>query len=123
MPKVAAKYANAINLHLGVCYDDFPNRQQMKDWYQDRKNRITRKLSILKKRCDDIGRDYNEIEKTVLGTIGLGPDTMNSNQVLDLCYELADLGIHHVIFNMPNTHEITPLEILGKDVIPTVASL
>jgi hypothetical protein len=26
-----------------------------------------------------------------------------------------------VIFNMPNAHEIKPLEIIGNEVIPTVA--
>ena len=123
MPKVAAKYADAINLHLGIGYDRFPNRQPMKDWYKDRKNRISRKLDILNKCCDNIGRDYDTIEKTVLGTIKLGSNAMTSDQIVELCYELADLGIHHVIFNMPNTHEIDPLFIIGKEVIPKIKSL
>ena len=45
---------------------------------------------------------------------------MTSEQILDLCYELADLGIDHLIFNMPNPHVLYPLEILGKEVIPIV---
>jgi hypothetical protein len=33
------------------------------------------------------------------------------------------LGFQHAILNMPNDHEITPLEALGREVIPAVAHL
>jgi hypothetical protein len=46
---------------------------------------------------------------------------MDAGSVIDLCRELSDLGFHHVIFNMPNVHEIAPLELLGREVIPVVA--
>jgi len=36
---------------------------------------------------------------------------------------LARLGIQHVIFNMPNVHEIEPIEIIGREVIPQVRRL
>jgi hypothetical protein len=36
---------------------------------------------------------------------------------------LAALGIQHVIFNMPNVHEITPLETFAREIIPAVAGL
>ncbi len=31
--------------------------------------------------------------------------------------------MQHVIFNMPNVHEITPLETFGEKIIPAVAGL
>ena len=34
---------------------------------------------------------------------------------------LAEVGIQHLIFNMPNVHEITPLEQFGREIIPAVA--
>jgi len=68
-----------------------------------------------------MGRSYDEIERTVLGTIQVAPEAMNSVQVIELCRELADLGFQHVIFNMPNVHEIRPIEIIGQEVIPQVA--
>jgi hypothetical protein len=43
--------------------------------------------------------------------------------VIDSCRTLAGLGFQHIIFNMPNVHEITPLEIIGKEIIPAVAGL
>jgi hypothetical protein len=35
---------------------------------------------------------------------------------------LADVGIQHAIFNMPNVQDITPLEQFANEVIPTVAA-
>ena len=48
---------------------------------------------------------------------------MNSTEVVELCKELAEIGIQHVIFNMPNVHEIKPIEIIGQEVIPQVADM
>ena len=70
-----------------------------------------------------MGRDYSEIEKTTLDTAHLAPDKMSAKDVIEECKALAGLGIQHAIFNMPNVHEIKPLEIFGKEIIPAVADL
>jgi len=36
---------------------------------------------------------------------------------------LGEIGVQHVIFNMPNVHELRPLEVFGKQIIPAVAGL
>lgn len=82
---------------------------------------IRDKLAVLKKRCDEVGRDYNAIEKTALGTVSLTPDSMTAPQMVDWCRELSYLGIQHLIVNMPNVHEIRPLETIAAEVIPAVA--
>jgi len=46
---------------------------------------------------------------------------MNPTEVVELCQELAEIGFQHVIFNMPNVHEIEPIKIIGQEVIPQVA--
>lgn len=81
------------------------------------------KLDILKRHCGTVGRDYAAIEKTVLGTVMLAQGRQSAADVIALCRSLADLGIQHAIFNMPNVHEIAPLEIFARDVIPAVAGL
>jgi hypothetical protein len=48
---------------------------------------------------------------------------MSSDDVVELCRELAELGFQHVIFNMPNVHEIEPIEIIGKEVIPQISDV
>jgi len=48
---------------------------------------------------------------------------MTAEDVLDLCVELGELGIQQVILNMPNNHEITPIEVIGDEIIPEVRKL
>ena len=81
------------------------------------------KLSVLKQHCDALGRDYGAIEKTTLGTVDLQPGKMSANDVITHCEVLAAIGVQQAIFNMPNVHDIRPLEIFGREIIPTVAAL
>jgi F420-dependent oxidoreductase-like protein len=81
------------------------------------------KLAVLKRHCEAVGRPYDAIERTSLGTVNLGKDGMSASQVLEICRDLADAGIQQAIFNMPNVHEITPLEVFGREIIPAVAGL
>ena len=79
-------------------------------------------LDTLKSHCETLGRDYNTIEKTSLGTVHLsGKDTVDS--VINRIKGLSEEGFTHVIFNMPDVYEITPLETFGKEIIPAVAEL
>ena len=82
---------------------------------------IARKLDVLKGHCDDLGRPYAEIERTTLSTVHLAPGHMTPADVVDLCCQLSGVGVQHAIFNMPNVHEITPIETFGREVIPAVA--
>jgi F420-dependent oxidoreductase-like protein len=79
------------------------------------KDGLTRKLDVLR-------RHDAAIEKTTHGTVGLGAGQSGAD-VVKKCRELASLGIDQAIFNMPNAHELTPLETFGKEIIPEVAAL
>jgi F420-dependent oxidoreductase-like protein len=104
--QLVAQYANACNLFA------YPGGDV-----------IRHKLDVLQRHCEDVGRDYQEIERTALGTVNLAPDGMTVEQVIGLCHELSDAGIQHLIFNMPNVYEIKPLETFGEKIIPAVADL
>jgi alkanesulfonate monooxygenase SsuD/methylene tetrahydromethanopterin reductase-like flavin-dependent oxidoreductase (luciferase family) len=84
---------------------------------------IRHKLDVLRRHCEDVGRDYEEIERTSLGTVHLAPGEMSPEDVVGKCRDLAGAGIQHAIFNMPNVHDIEPLERFGREVIPAVAEL
>ncbi|MFW9794659.1 MAG: LLM class F420-dependent oxidoreductase [Candidatus Thorarchaeota archaeon] len=84
---------------------------------------INRKLKVLKKHCETIGRPYDEIERTALGTANLSSGNMSTDDVIGLCKGLANENIEHLIFNMPNVHEITPLESFGEEIIPAISDL
>lgn len=84
---------------------------------------VRRKLDVLKRHCEDLGRNYAEIEKTTLNTVHLAPGRESPAEVIKQCQALAAIGIQHAIFNMPNVHEISPLETFGRDILPAVAAL
>jgi F420-dependent oxidoreductase-like protein len=84
---------------------------------------LGRKLGVLRRHCDRLGRDYDQIEKTSLATIHLGPGEMTSRDLIEFCRGLAGLGFQHAIFNLPNVHEIAPIESIGREVLPEVVEL
>jgi F420-dependent oxidoreductase-like protein len=104
--RLVAQYADACNLFAGMGTDT-----------------LRAKLDILKKHCEVVGRDYAEIEKTTLNTAYLAPEKMKVADVIQQCRAQADLGIQHIIFNMPNVHEIKPLETFGREIIPALKEL
>ncbi len=81
---------------------------------------VAAKLDVLQRHCEDVERDFDEIERTSLSTIQMGPDHMSVPDVIAHLRSLADVGIQHAIVNLPDVHEIAPLETLAKEVIPAV---
>ncbi len=104
--RLVAQYADACNLFAS--------------WESDA---LRHKLDVLKAHCDRLGRDYSTIEKTTLATVHLAPGHKTVKDIIDQCRSLSNLGIQHAIFNMPNVHEIKPLEVFGKEIIPAVRAL
>jgi F420-dependent oxidoreductase-like protein len=79
------------------------------------------KLAVLARHCEDLGRDYAAIEKTSLIEVDLRPGRMTSHDVADRLRAQAGEGIEHVIVNMPNAHELKPLEQFGTAIIPALS--
>lgn len=100
--KLVAQYADACNL--------FGDAELVKT-----------KLEILKQHCENVGRDYASIEITTLDTAHIAPGKMSAKDIVEKCKVLAELGVSHALFNLPNVHEIKPLEIFGREIIPEVA--
>jgi F420-dependent oxidoreductase-like protein len=82
---------------------------------------IRRKLSILKRHCEAVGRPYEAIERTALGTLNVVTRRGGVKRAISSCRELAEAGIQHLILSVPNVHEIEALEFIGREVIPAVA--
>jgi F420-dependent oxidoreductase-like protein len=101
--KLVAKYADACNL-FAMAGEDV----------------LRHKLDVLKRHCDDVGRPYEQIEKTALSSIGAGA---GAAQVIGMCRSLSQQGIQQVIFNIKDISEIKPLEMIGREVIPEISGL
>ena len=121
--RFVAKYGDACNLHLGAHPKLKGYTQRSYDGYRDRFERLTHKLNVLKRHCKRVGRDYEEIEKSVLSPLEISLSAMTVEDVIEMCEEVASIGIQYVIFNMPNDYEIEPIKIIGREVISQVADL
>jgi F420-dependent oxidoreductase-like protein len=103
--RLVARYADACNLLTGHGQD------------------LARKLDVLRAHCDAEGRDYDEITKTCYFVFDVGDKGEKAVQVVDQLSELAGLGFQAAIGAVVNVWQITPLEIIGSEVIPAVAGL
>jgi F420-dependent oxidoreductase-like protein len=99
--RLVAQYAQACNLFV---FDD-----------------LERKLDVLRQHCADVGRDYDEIEKTVMVGIDPGANGEKVDELLEELRRLAGLGFTEAHGWVPGVEEITPLEILGERVVPEAA--
>jgi F420-dependent oxidoreductase-like protein len=115
--RLVAEYGDACNLIIGT---QLKGAGRLQESREEGLARLSKKLTILEQHCIDVGRAFDEIEKTVVTYIKLAPDAMKIDEVISLCRQLGDLGFEHIIFNMPNVHELEPLRVLGDDVIPKV---
>jgi alkanesulfonate monooxygenase SsuD/methylene tetrahydromethanopterin reductase-like flavin-dependent oxidoreductase (luciferase family) len=87
---------------------------------------IHHKYEVLREHCAALGRDPDEIERSVLQNVRLDLGDGNGEspqQVVDRFGELADAGAQHVIFSVRNVSDPRAIGKLGRDVLPQLASL
>jgi alkanesulfonate monooxygenase len=84
---------------------------------------LAHKLDVLRKHCADVGRDYDEIEKTVMVPLDIGRDGEKADEVLGRLAEFADLGITHAHTRVPLGDGVRQLELFAEKVIPQAAGL
>jgi F420-dependent oxidoreductase-like protein len=84
---------------------------------------LEHKLDVLREHCQREGRDYAEIEKTVVFRFDVGDHGERVNETIDELRRLASLGIQVAHGSVRDIWKVAPLEILGKEVIPVIADL
>ena len=84
---------------------------------------VEHKLEVLRRHCADVGRDYDDIEKTVLTGADPGPDGEKIDSLLADLERLAKLGFDYAHCRVPNVSELRGLQLLGERVIPVAAQL
>jgi F420-dependent oxidoreductase-like protein len=87
------------------------------------KPEIPRKLDVLRRHCEDVGRDYEKIEKTCAFAFDVGERGEKADELVGQLRWLSGMGVETVIGVVPHVHRITPLEVIGREVIPAVADL
>ena len=87
------------------------------------KPEIPKKLEVLRRHCEAEGRDYEKIEKTCAFAFDVGENGEKADELTGQLRWLAGMDIQTVIGFVPHVDRITPLEVIGREVIPTVAGL
>lgn len=100
--RLVARYADACNIFGGP-------------------DQLTHKFSVLRERCAEVGRPFEEIERTNLQSVDFGRET--PAQVVDRFEGLSRVGVQHVIFGLANVWDARNIETFGRDVLPQVHAM
>jgi F420-dependent oxidoreductase-like protein len=83
---------------------------------------LEHKLEVLKQHCENEGRDYDEITKTVYQVMDTGANGEKTAQLIDELGRLHGLGFDAAIGAAPGVPNLDVLERIGADVIPVAAA-
>jgi len=101
---LVAQYADACNLFGGP--EDVPQ-----------------KLQVLRRHCEAVGRDYDEIEKTVYYVTDVGENGSRVPVVIDDLGRLSEVGVHTAIGGLQGVERLDPIRIVGREIIPKIRDL
>jgi F420-dependent oxidoreductase-like protein len=96
--RLVAKYADACNLFATAD--------------------VGHKLDVLKRHCDDVGRNYDDITKSVYYLFDTAAGTA---KILSDLRRLSDMGFQAAIGGVRGVWTLTPIELIGREVIPEAA--
>jgi alkanesulfonate monooxygenase SsuD/methylene tetrahydromethanopterin reductase-like flavin-dependent oxidoreductase (luciferase family) len=82
---------------------------------------IHHKYEVLRRHCEEVGRGFDEIERSTLQSVNLATESPAS--VVDRFGELSDAGAQHVIFSLRDVHDLRNIEAIGRDVAPQLRDL
>jgi F420-dependent oxidoreductase-like protein len=101
--RLVAQYADACNLFLA------PPQE------------IAHKLDVLRRHCEDVGRDYDEIAKTVVGTLNRPLDDVDG--WLASMEQYAALGVSQVWVGPDPTDPVGWTEQMATHVVPRLTQI
>jgi F420-dependent oxidoreductase-like protein len=84
---------------------------------------IRAKLAVLRAHCDDVGRDIRAIEVTALDEVDLRAGHMSAADVIARARAQSAAGVQHLIVNMPDAWDVRHLELIGREVIPSLGAV
>ena len=109
------------------------------DWWNDVMRPIPdllRKLSVLQQHCENVGRDYNTIRKTLAPRFFIDKDHKKAirmaegknasgqviagdpNAICDQLHQLAEMGFDLVITTFPNFQTLDDMKLFVDEVVP-----
>jgi F420-dependent oxidoreductase-like protein len=101
--RLVAQYADACNL--------FPTPE------------VQHKLDVLKQHCEDVGRNYDDIEKTVLFRFDLGEKGENIGETITNLRNLAAMGFTVAHGGLTRPWVTEQFATIQKEIIPAIEAL
>ncbi|WP_328606135.1 LLM class F420-dependent oxidoreductase [Amycolatopsis sp. NBC_00345] len=84
---------------------------------------LEHKLDVLKQHCENEGRDYNEITKTVYHVLDVGPKGEKAGELVGELERLHGLGVDAAIGAAPGVPDLGVIEKFATDVIPAAEKI
>jgi F420-dependent oxidoreductase-like protein len=100
--RLVAKYADACNIFGGP-------------------DQLTHKFAVLRERCAEVGRPFEDIERTNLTRADVSQQT--PAEIVARFEAVAAVGVQHVIVHLANVDDIRNIETMGRDVLPQVHAI
>lgn len=120
--RLVAQYADACNLF------DVPEGVEVAG-IRGGPAELRRKLDVLRGHCEDVGRPYDDIERTIASSFAISPtgggtrrDGKGRAEILDHFGGLAQAGLQHVIFEPSHPWDEASLELIAS-IVPEVERL
>jgi F420-dependent oxidoreductase-like protein len=108
--RLAAQYADACNVFFGG-----------EGSAAERAAVAGRKYEVLRRHCAEVGRPYEEIQRTALIGLRMGEGGMAVPDVLALCRAGHEAGVQELVVMLDEVHDLRHLETLGREVVPAIA--
>ena len=103
--RLVAKYADACNVFS-------PSPEEVK-----------RKFDVLREHCEREGRNYDDIEKTIIFRMNVGRQGERAEELVEQLGAYAEAGVQGVLGSLMGVEDIRPIEVMGEKVIPAAAKL
>lgn len=84
---------------------------------------LAHKMQVLKQHCQELGRNFNDIEKTSMAGMDVATAARQPGQLLKLAGEMAKQGVSHIILRNGTDTSPANFDVLGKSVIPKLHEL
>ena len=82
---------------------------------------VVHKLAVLRRHCEELGRPYEDVERSTLLSLHPGRDgaggTQTPDQIIEHFGELGDAGVQHILFSVRDVWQTDKLELLGSTVL------
>jgi F420-dependent oxidoreductase-like protein len=107
--RLVARYADACNLNGRLAADE-----------------LARRLDVLRGHCEEAGRPYDAIEKTIYARIRISDDGgVSTGDVLAFCRSMAGLGFDTLIAAVDSAGIYRPqaLDVWGRELLPAIRRL